>query len=66
MISKIQIQYSTDPTFTKDVVSKNVGEKQSTAKLKLQRKTVYYIRMRYVAKDGGFSNWSKVKRVKTK
>ena len=31
----------------------------------LQRKTIYYIRVRYVG-DDGISNWSKVKRVRTK
>ncbi len=62
----IQMQYSTDPTFQTNVMTKTVGKKKTKTVLKLQRKTVYYIRVRYVAKDGGFSNWSKTKRVKTK
>ncbi len=33
--------------------------------LKLQRKKTYYIKVRYVG-NGGYSNWSKPKRVKTK
>ncbi len=65
-IKYIQVQYSTDPTFMTNVVSKKVGKGKTSTKLKLQRKSVYYIRMRYVAKDGGFSNWSNKKRVQNR
>ena len=64
-IKSIQVQYSTDPKFEQDPVTKNVGKKKTKVKLKLQKKTTYYIRVRYVGKDG-VSRWSKVKRVKTK
>ena len=63
-IKSIQVQYSTDPSF-KDAVTKKVGKKKTKIKLKLQRKTTYYVRVRYVGADG-VSRWSKVKRVKTK
>ncbi len=64
-ISSIQVQYSTDPGFTQNVSTKNVGKKKTKMKLKLQKKTTYYIRVRYVG-NGGYSNWSGVKKVKTK
>ena len=64
-IHSIQIQYSTDKTFKKDVRTKTVGKKKTKVTLKLQKKTTYYIRVRYKAADG-FSKWSKVKKVKTK
>ncbi len=64
-ITGIQIQYSTDPGFTQNVSTKNVGKKKTKVTLKLQKKTTYYIRVRYVG-NGGYSNWSGVKKVKTK
>ena len=64
-IHSIQIQYSTDKTFKKDDRTKTVGKKKTKVTLKLQKKTTYYIRVRYKAADG-FSKWSKVKKVKTK
>ena len=65
-IKSIQVQYSTDPNFATDVVTKSVGKKKTKVILKgLQRKTQYYIRVRYVGSDG-FSNWGAVKAVKTK
>ena len=64
-IKSIQVQYCTDPKFEQNPVIKMVGKSKTKVVLKLKRKTTYYIRVRYVGKDG-FSNWSKVKRVKTK
>ena len=64
-IKSIQVQYSTDPNFTTDVNTKTVGKKKTKAVLKLQRKTQYYVRVRYVGSDG-VSNWGAVKGVKTK
>ena len=64
-IKSIQVQYSTDKTFKKNVKTKTVGKKKTKVTLKLQKKTTYYIRVRYKGSDG-FSKWSKVKRVKTK
>ena len=64
-IKSIQIQYSTDPTFTQVTGIKSIGKKKTKAVLKLKKKTTYYIRVRYVG-VGGYSNWSGVKKVKTK
>ncbi len=65
-ISGIQVQYSTDLGFSEgNTVTKSLSKKKSSVKLKLQKKTIYYIRMRYVG-SGGYSNWSGVKVVKTK
>ena len=59
------MQVATDPAFKNIVATKNVGKKKTKTILKLQRKTVYYVRVRYVGTDG-VSKWSKVKKVKTK
>ena len=64
-IKSIQVQYSTDKTFKKNVKTKTVGKKKTKIKLKLQKKTTYYVRVRYKGSKG-FSKWSKVKRIKTK
>ncbi len=65
-ISGIQVQYSTDPSFPEgNTVTKAVGKKKSSVKMKLQRKNTYYIRVRYVG-NGGYSNWSGMKVVRTK
>ena len=64
-IKSIQVQYSTDPNFATDVNTKTLGKKKTKAVLKLQRKTTYYVRVRYVGSDG-VSNWSATKKVKTK
>ena len=65
-IKGIEVQYSTDPTFSENVTTKTLGKKKTKVTLKLQKKTVYYIRVRYTDGAGGVSNWSKVKKVKTK
>ena len=59
------MQYATDANFTQNVGTKTVGKNKTKAVLKLGRKTVYYVRVRYVGADG-VSAWSKVKRTKTK
>ncbi len=64
-IRSIQLQYSTDPNFLQDVTVRRIGKKKNKVILKLQRKTTYYIRVRYVDSEG-VSDWSKVKRVRTK
>lgn len=64
-IKAIEVQYATDVNFTQNVGSKTVKKGKTKAVLKLQRKTVYYVRVRYLGADG-VSNWSKTKRVKTK
>lgn len=66
-IKGIEVQYSTDPTFATNVQTKNLGKKKTKVILKgLQKKTVYYIRLRYTDGAGGVSNWSATKKVKTK
>ena len=47
------------------VITAKVGKKKTAVTLKLKKKTTYYIRVRYVGKDG-VSKWSKMKKVKTK
>ncbi|MCR4690120.1 MAG: hypothetical protein K5739_02075, partial [Lachnospiraceae bacterium] len=64
-IRSIQVQYSTDPNFQQKVVTKSVGKKNTKITLKLKKKKIYYIRMRYVGSNG-VSVWTGVKRVKTK
>ena len=65
-IINIEVQYSTDPAFPEETtVSRIIGKNKVKLVLKgLQRKTVYYVRVRYVGTDG-VSNW-KTKRVRTK
>ncbi len=64
-IESIQVQYSTDKTFKKNVKTKTVGKKKTKATLKLQKKTTYYVRVRYKGSNG-FSKWSAMKKVTTK
>ena len=64
-IKSIQVQYSTDPQFKQNLGTKTIGKKKTKVKLKLERKTQYYVRVRYVGVDG-VSAWSMVKMVKTK
>ena len=64
-IQSIQVQVATDQNFEKIVVNRNIGKKKVKLAVKLQRKTQYYVRVRYVG-NGGFSPWSAVKGVRTK
>lgn len=66
-----QIQYSTNKNFRKNNKKINVNKNKTTTKdlLKLKRKKKYYIRIRTYKKVNGkkiYSDWSKVKKVKTK
>lgn len=61
-IKSVQIQYSTDPDFRQDVHSKTIRKNKTKVDLKLQKNTVYYIRVRY-AGSTGVSNWSAKRRV---
>ena len=65
-IKSIEVQYSTDPGFTTDVVTKPVSKNKTKVTLKLQKNTTYYVRVRYTDGAGGVSAWSATKRVKTK
>ncbi len=64
-IKSIQVQYSTDPTFQQNVKTKSIKKNKTKVTFKLRKKTQYYIRVRYAGKNGA-SNWSGVKRVRTK
>ena len=59
------MQYATDKTFTKNVKTKTVSKTKTKITLKLKKKKTYYIRVRYKGAEG-YSEWSKVKKVKTK
>ena len=65
-ISKIEIQISTDRDFKNIVKTRTIGKKRNQVTIKLGKKMTYYVRERYVGNDGGVSNWSKVRRVRTK
>lgn len=65
MIQGIQVQAATDPDFKNIVKTVNITKNKTKVKLKLQGKTSYYVRVRYVA-DDGVSSWSKVKKAKAK
>ncbi len=60
-----EVQCSTSKAFNENLVTKNVKRNKSSLTLNLNRKTVYYVRIRYVSTDG-VSNWSSVKRIRTK
>ena len=65
-IMNVEVQFSTDPAFPKETTdSRIIGKNKTKHVLRgLQRKTVYYVRVRYVGADG-VSNW-KTKRIRTK
>lgn len=66
-IKGIEVQYSTDPTFATNTVSKLLGKKKTKLVIKgIQKNTTYYVRVRYTDGAGGVSNWSATKKVKTK
>ena len=67
-IQSIELQYSPDPSFpTDNSVKIPLSKKKTKYAIKgLQRKSVYYVRVRYTDGAGGYSNWSNVKRAKTK
>lgn len=69
--SGYQIQYSTSPNFTIGVKTKSTTKKKASKVVirKLKAKTNYYVRIRRFKKSGGkvvYSDWSNVKRVRTK
>ena len=69
-IKKIEIQYSTDKNFEKNVISKIVKAKKTSYKLKkLKAKKKYYVRIRAYTKEDGevhVSKWSAKKSFKAK
>ena len=68
----IEIQYSTDKQFAKNVKTKKIRKgsvnkaKAKSTLSKLKRKKTYYIRARLIDKNGVCSNWSKTVEVGTK
>ncbi len=64
-IRSIRIQYSTDPSFRKNVRTKKIGKNQTKITLNLKKKKTWYIRARYEGKGGAVSAWSGVKKVST-
>ena len=64
-IKSVQIQYSTDPGFQQDVHSKTIRKNKTKADLKLQKNTIYFVRVRYVGSTG-VSNWSATRRVRAR
>ena len=65
-IKKVQVQCATDSGFKNIVKTATVGRSKTKTTIKgLNKKTTYYVRVRYF--DGtGYSNWSKTKKIKTK
>lgn len=64
-IKNVQVQYSTDSKFKKNVKTRKLGKSKTKVTLTLKKNTRYYIRVRYIG-SGGVSKWSSVKKVKTK
>ncbi len=64
-IKYIQVQYSTDPTFSQGVKTRKVSKKKTKVTLKLKRQKTYYVRVRYVGSTG-VSAWTSFRRVRTK
>ncbi len=71
-IAGYEIQYSTDKRFSVNKTKSKIIKKSKTTSKeikKLKRNTKYYIRIRTYKKDGSktiYSNWSKIKSVRTK
>lgn len=65
-INGIEVQIATNTKFTKNLVKVKAGKTKAKITKKLKRKRTYYVRLRYVGKDGGFSNWTKTKQIKIK
>lgn len=69
--SGYQIQYSTDWNFRTGIKTKSTTKKKASKVVirKLKAKTNYYVRIRRFKKSGGkvvYSDWSNVKKVRTK
>ena len=65
-ISKVEVQCATDRAFKNIVKTQKAGKNKTKAVIRgLLKNTVYYVRVRYF--DGtGYSEWSKVKKIRTK
>lgn len=67
-IKKIEVQYSTDKSFSAVNTKRiQIGKNKTKYTLKgLRKNATYYVRIRYSDGDGGYSKWSSIKKVKTK
>ena len=66
-IKKVEIQYSTDKSFKNGTKRKTVKRTKTSVTIKgLKKKTVYYVRVRYLGSNGECSKWSKVKTIRVK
>ena len=67
LVKKIEIQYSTDPTFRTGKVSKQIGKTKTKYVIKkLTKGATFYFRIRYIDGKGGVSKWSGTKKVRVK
>lgn len=64
-VNKVDVQVSIYKNFNDRGLIKKLGKKKNKVTFELQRNTVYYFRVRYRGADG-YSEWSKIKQVKTK
>ena len=64
-IKAVQIQYSSDPNFKDNVITKKLGKNKTKVAINIPKGTTMYIRLRYVGADG-VSRWAGPKRVRTK
>jgi hypothetical protein len=68
----IEIEISTKKDFSKNVKTKKIKKgsvnkaKAKTVLSKLKKGKAYYIRVRFIDKEGVYSNWSKTVKVRTK
>ncbi len=65
-VSKVEIQISTGSKFTWRIARRTQPSKTQLVLKGLMKKKTYFIRVRYIAKDGSVSAWSRTKKVKTK
>ena len=66
-IKKVEVQYSTDPSFQTGVKSRLIGKKKTKVTLGgLKPNTKYFVRIRYTDGAGNCSAWSSVQQIKTR
>ena len=64
-VTRIEIQVSTVRNFTTIYKTVKLGKTKKTWKFKGKKKKTYYVRVRYVGKEG-VSRWSKTAKVRIK
>ena len=69
-IKQIEVEWSTDPSFPKELTNKKIiGKRKTKTNITgLNRKTQYFVRLRYCegGSSNGYSRWSKIRKFKTK